>query len=183
MTWGSLSAPAVTHTAPHLPVHCLLFLFCLLFNESSPRAEGVSLLLNGKSFHKEQPKNVDYNERNWGVGVQYDFGLINEKWTSFVTASTLKDSFKRNSYYAGGGIMRRFPLPVLHDNLHFDAGLIGFVMVRKDHHNRKPFLGALPALSIGTEKMALNVTYVPEVQPKLAALWFIQLKLSAGLLR
>jgi len=77
--------------------------------------------------------------------------------------------------------MRRFSLAKIHDELHFDAGLIGFVMVRKDHHNRKPFLGALPAFSLGTEKLAVNISYIPEVEPKLAPLWFLQLKVSFGI--
>ncbi len=74
--------------------------------------------------------------------------------------------------------MRRFSLERLYKGLHFDAGLIGFVMMRKDHHNRKPFIGTLPAFSLGTDKIGINASYIPSVEPKLSPLWFLQLKIS-----
>lgn len=143
-------------------------------------AEGVSLILNGKSFHQDQPKKGNFNENNWGFGVQYDFRQHRENWTPYLTASGFKDSFKENSYYAGGGLMREFTLSSIHPDLYFGAGAVGFVMVRKDHHNRRPFLGALPAFTLGTKRFAINASNVPEVEPKLVPLWFIQLKIGLG---
>ena len=61
------------------------------------------------------------NEENWGLGLQYDYGLIND---------------------------------------------------------RQPFPGVLPAFSLGNRKMALNLTYIPKVHPKLIPLWFSQLKVA-----
>ncbi len=74
--------------------------------------------------------------------------------------------------------MRRFTLNKIHKELYFDTGLVGFVMTRKDHNNRRPFLGILPAFAFGTDKVALNISYVPKIEPKLIPLWFIQLKIS-----
>jgi len=156
----------------------LVLLILLLFTYDSANAKGFSLILNGKSFHKEQPKKIKYNEKNWGLGIQYDYALYNNRWVPYLTTSAFKDSFKRNSFYAGGGMMRRFSLAKLHEGLLFDAGLVGFIMTRKDLNNRKPFLGVLPAFSIGTEKIAINISYIPKVAPKLVPLWFVQLKLS-----
>ena len=153
-------------------------LLLLAFTGNSAKAEGLSLIINGKSFHKEQPKKGAFNEENWGLGLQYDYKLYNKHWIPYLTASGFKDSLKRNSYYAGGGILRRFSLDALQKGVYAGAGLVGFVMVRKDYNDRKPFLGALPAFTLGTDRVAINASYVPKVEPKLVPLWFIQLKLS-----
>jgi len=161
------------------PATLLILLAALFSIQNNAKAEGMSLLINGISFHKNAPQDGgEFNERNWGLGLQHDWGIIKKHWAPYFTISALKDSHKRNSFYAGGGALRRFPLDNIHEKLHFDAGLIGFMMTRKDHHNRKPFIGVLPALSLGTDKIAINATYIPEVEPKLSALWFFQLKVS-----
>ncbi|MCF6324255.1 MAG: hypothetical protein L3J89_08035 [Gammaproteobacteria bacterium] len=144
------------------------------------KADGYSLILNGKSIHERQPKKGSFNEKNWGLGLQYDYEIYKGHWQPYLTASIFKDSFEQNSFYAGGGVMRRFSLDDLYEDLHFSAGVVGFVMTRKDYYNRRPFLGALPAFALGTDKVALNISYVPKVEPKLVPLWFIQLKISFG---
>jgi len=161
----------------HVVFYALFTVLLILFNEAA-RADGYSLIVNGKSIHKEAPKKGSFNEKNWGFGLQYDYKLYNDRWQPYLTTSIFKDSYKRNSFYAGGGIMRRFSLSNLHDDLYFGAGAVAFVMTRKDHHDRRPFLGALPAFTIGTNKVAVNISYVPKVEPKLIPLWFIQLKVS-----
>lgn len=159
----------------------LLLVLCSIYN--SAQAEGGSLLINGISFHKTDPEEGgEFNEKNWGLGYQYDFPPYQRRWAPYFTLSALKDSHKRNSFYVGGGLMRHYSLTSLYSGLRFDAGLVGFMMVRKDHHNRKPFIGALPAFSLGTDKIAINASYIPKVEPKLSPLWFFQLKLSFSLL-
>ncbi|MBL1261122.1 MAG: hypothetical protein COB33_011380 [Thiotrichaceae bacterium] len=161
---------------------CVALLLAMLFLLASQAvtADGYSLILNGKSIHKEEPKKDSFNEKNWGFGLQYDYKIYQGHWQPYLTTSIFKDSFEENSFYAGGGVMRRFTLNKIHPSLNFDAGLVGFVMSRKDHNNRRPFLGVLPAFSFGTDKVALNISYVPKVEPKLIPLWFIQLKISFG---
>lgn len=88
-------------------------------------------------------------------------------------ASGFIDSNKNPSYYAGGGAMRRFQ----YNAVHFDLGAIGFLMTRKGYKNDHPFIGVLPAFSVGTEKISLNMTYIPKVEPKAVALWFFQIKI------
>jgi len=64
------------------------------------------------------------------------------------------------------------------DSAHVDVGAVGFLMVRKDFKNGDPFPGVLPVLSVGTKNVAVNITYVPKVEPKAVPLWFFQLKIS-----
>lgn len=131
----------------------------------------LHLVLNGKSIHME---NKNLNEKNWGLGVEY---LFEEKdnWIPMVAASGFKDSNKQMSYYFGGGAKRRFYLGNRKDGWHIDGGLFGFIMTRKDYKNNDPFIAALPFVSVGTEKVAVNVTYIPSVTPKHVALFYFQL--------
>lgn len=146
---------------------------------SNADADQLNLLLNGKARHVNVDPSESYNERNWGGGFQYDYGRRTSRWVPFITVSGFIDSYQNNSYYAGGGLLRRFTISRKLDNLHFDAGIVGFSMTRKDINDGQPFIGALPVFSIGTDKIALNITYVPDIDERLAELWFMQLKVSA----
>lgn len=140
--------------------------------------EELSLLVNGWSRHLDVPEGVHYNEGNYGLGLQYDFNRYREDWVPFVTVSGFKDSMYNMSYYAGGGIMRRFDIAPKLDNLYLDAGLVAFVMTRKNYQDGNPFLGILPVATFGTEHLAVNVAFIPKVQPKLIPLFFFQLKIQ-----
>ena len=137
----------------------------------------LNLLVNGWSRHISPPVGTNYNEHNWGAGLQYDFNRVEEHWVPFLTVSGFKDSEYNMSYYAGGGAMRRFDVAPALDNLHVGLGAVAFVMTRKNFKNNEPFVGALPAATIGTDHGALNITYVPKVHPKLIPVWFVQLKI------
>ena len=146
----------------------------LMLTSSLPLyAEGFSIVLNGASVHVNPSPSQNFNEENWGLGFQYDFAAINKRWIPFISASGFQDSLDNTSYYAGGGVMRRF---IKSDNLNIDAGLIGFMMTREDYKDNDPFPGILPVFSIGNEKIALNITYIPKVHPKIVPVWFFQLK-------
>src|SRR5215467_1568779 len=125
-------------------------------------ADDLSLLVNGKALHLGAPDDKHLNEKNWGLGLQYDWDLKDSKWIPFATASGFIDSNKNPSYYAGGGALRRFE----YGGVHADLGAIGFFMVRKDFKHDRPFPGVLPVLSIGAGRVALNTTYIPKVEPK-----------------
>ena len=153
-------------------------LFLLIIFSSSAFAENLSILVNGKSFHIDEPSYLDLNERNWGLGLQYDLDPVYEHWIPFLIASGFNDSNSNPSYMAGGGIVRRVDLSHFYDDLHFDAGVVGFMMTRKGTNGGDPFIGALPALSLGTDLLAVNFTYIPKLSPKHVALWFFQLKVS-----
>ena len=143
------------------------------------RADQLNLIINGKAIHLGVPSGITMNEENWGLGLQYDYALINDKWLPFSTFSGFIDSLKNPSYYVGGGLQRRYAVGRLHgETLNFDAGIIAFLMTREDFNNNQPFPGILPAFSFGIRKFAVNLTYIPKIQPKLIPLWFFQLKLA-----
>jgi hypothetical protein len=124
------------------------------------------------------PRSIEYNEDNWGAGIQYDFKSYDRKWVPFMSASGFIDSFENPSYYMGVGIVRRIHIGHTIDSKHVDTGLIGFLMTRKDYKDGNPFFGMLPALSFGSRRFAVNMTYIPKVDPKMVSLWFFQLKIS-----
>ncbi len=173
---GSLSARDTRQTVAIRWWHSVLLGMALVIVASSAWAGELSLLINGYTHHINPPEAYHYNERNWGGGFQYDYDRVYGSWVPFIAASGLRDSFRENSYYAGGGMQRRFEVSPSLDNLHVDLGLVAFVMTRKDIDNNHPFLGLLPAATIGTDHVSLNITYVPPVHPKLIPLWFFQLK-------
>jgi len=155
-----------------LPTLIFGVFFCL--SADTAAADELHLLVNGKAIHVNAPTGSHLNEKNWGLGFQYDGNVMNKKWIPFITASGFSDSNKNPSYYAGGGALRRFQ----GDTLHLDIGAIGFLMTRKNYKNDQPFFGVLPAFAVGTERVSVNMTYIPKVEPKMVALWFFQLKIK-----
>jgi hypothetical protein len=147
--------------------------FVSSFFSGNATASEMDLLVNGKAIHFNVPEGKHLNEKNWGLGFQYDGDLVNQKWVPFATVSGFIDSNKNPSYYAGGGMLRRFQ----GESLHFDIGAIGFVMTRKEYKNDQPFLGVLPAFSVGGKRVSVNMTYIPKVEPKAVPLVFFQLKI------
>lgn len=147
---------------------------------AAPAAAGnLSLLVNGKAIHLEEKPGVTYNERNWGAGLQYDFEPVADgRWVPFVTASGFSDSNENPSYYAGGGAMRRYAVGPDHWGAHAELGIVAFLMTRKNFHNGDPFFGALPVASVGTERVAINMTYIPKVDPKMVPILFFQVKVG-----
>jgi len=160
---------------------CTLAGIALFFSAASfGHAGELSLLVNGKAIHFNEPEGANWNEKNWGAGLHYEYAAVSGKWVPFLTASGFLDSNRNRSYYAGGGAMRRFPAGAASRDLHFDLGAVGFLMKRVDFKNDRPFLGVLPAVSLGAGPVALNVTYVPKVDPKSRPLVFFQLKITVG---
>lgn len=150
------------------------------FPGSTANAGEFNVLLNGKAVHLDEQPGVQYNEKNWGLGFQYDMPTEGEKWVPFLTGSGFKDSNKNMSYYAGGGYLYRHKFEWGKTPMHFDAGGVVFVMTRKGFKEGDPFLGVLPALSLGTGRMSVNMTYIPKVDPKMVPLLFFQLKITLG---
>ena len=186
MNKKSFNYPLTTtsNTQPRMSMfHVLMFsafAAALLFTCHGVQADQLHLLLNGKAKHVNPRPNTDYNERNWGGGFEFDYGRRTSLWVPFVTVSGFIDSMENPSYYAGGGLLRRYLMSRKLDDMHVDVGMVSFVMTRQDFYDGRPFLGALPVLSIGTNKLALNVTYIPALNEKMSRLWFMQLKVSSN---
>jgi len=163
-----------------LVVGVLLAAVAYLFCPVSGEAKGLNLLLNGKAVHLNKAPGAEYNERNWGGGLQYDFNPMQQHWIPFVAGSVFRDSKSNPSYYAGGGVARRFELFPQSADLHLDVGAVAFLMVREDFRKGRPFLGVLPIVSFGSERVSVNATYVPKVDPKMVPILFFQLKIKVA---
>lgn len=160
--------------SPTIYVIVLLGIVMLVAAARATHADEMHLLINGKAIHLDHQPGVDYNESNWGAGFQYDFTRSDSGWVPFITASEFSDSNSNPSYYAGGGWLKRYEFT----GAHADIGFIGFFMQREGFKNDKPFPGVLPAFSFGSERAAVNVTYIPRVDPKMVPIVFFQLKLK-----
>jgi hypothetical protein len=154
--------------------------FTALLASPVSHAEQLSLLINGKAVHLGKLDGVKFNEDNWGAGFQYDFDATADNWIPFVTASGFLDSNNNPSYYAGGGALKRFDLGSAGSGYHVDLGGVAFVMTRQEFNDEKPFFAVLPAMAIGTDQLAVNVSFVPKVDPKTVALFFFQIKVGLG---
>ena len=148
--------------------HWIIF---LLFTCSAAKADDLQLVVSGKSIHFGT--DTSFNESNWGLGFEYDFEQRNN-WIPLITGASFKDSLDNTSNYLGGGSKRRFLLGDDPEGMHVDAGVIAFLMTRHDYKNNDPFLGILPFLSIGNNRFAINLTYVPEIVPKMIAFLYFQ---------
>lgn len=153
-------------------------------------AQSTSLVLNGKAIHVNSSR--DWNEANWGLGIEHEFQSYS-RWVKVAMANGFLDSEENMSYMVGGGIKRRFRMPAVSKEFHVDVGAVGFLMSRKDVNNHAPFPGILPAMTVGTDRVALNVTYLPRAwadkatnigraDPTVSGIFFLQLKLDASLL-
>jgi len=152
-----------------LKVCVLVILSLISFNVA---ADEVYVVLNGKAIHQG---GGNYNEDNWGFGFEYDFKQ-DGKWVPFAAGSTFKDSNNQVSNYLGGGYKYRIPLDNTKDGRRVDFAAIAFFMTRRDYKDNAPFFGVLPFVAIGTSRVMLNVTYIPQVTPKTVSLFYFQLK-------
>jgi hypothetical protein len=164
-----------------------LALLSLVLSFSAAQAADWSVVLNGKSVHVDAAK--DWNESNWGLGVEREFDT-QSRWVKVALGNGFRDSQNEMSYMAGGGIKRRFRPSMRARDIYVDVGVIAFVMTRQDVDGNRPFPGLLPALTVGTRNVALNVTYLPgsladqathvsRVDPGIDGIFFLQLKLDA----
>jgi hypothetical protein len=151
-------------------------------------AEGTwGIVLNGHAVHVNAEKH--WNDDNWGLGFEKEFNS-SARWVGAAVANAFKDSMDNPSYMAGGTIKRRFRMSSNH--FYFDAGVVGFMMTRHNVNHNEPFPGALPTLTFGARRFAVNVTYMPGsavedvthaklLDPAISGVYFIQLKLDASL--
>lgn len=167
-------------------VSLLAFGFC-----GGVEAGQWDLVLNGKSIHVDGSR--DWNESNYGLGLEHEFNP-ESRWVKVALGNAFRDSDDEMSYMAGGGIKRRFGLPSGAARVHFDVGAVSFVMKRHDVNENAPFIGILPAFSVGTRNFAVNMTYLPgsvadrytrarRSDPSLDGIVFLQFKINTRLLR
>lgn len=162
-------------------------MLALLLVSTAAQATDWSVVFNGRSVHLDATE--DWNESNWGLGFEREFDG-DSRWVKVALGGGFRDSQDEMSYMAGGGVKRRFR-PRARE-LYVDVGLIAFAMTRRDVNRNEPFPGVLPALTIGSRQLAVNLTYMPasvsdritngrRIDPELDGILFLQLKLDAAL--
>lgn len=151
----------------------LLFLL-LIFVSSECVAGDFGIVINGRSHHFD--RDLDRNESNYGLGVEYELNG-KERWVRFAVANTFVDSMDNLSYMAGFGLKRRMRFGESR-TWYMDAGVVAFIMTREEYHGHRPFPGALPTLTLGRKRAALNLVYIPGFEPITEEALFLQLKLN-----
>ena len=145
------------------------------------------VVLNGRAIHVNAEH--EWNEDNWGIGVEKEFNTSG-RWVKVALANGFKDSLGEPSYMAGGGLKRRFRFNA--EDFYVDLGVVGFMMTREDVNNNQPFPGLLPAMTVGTRRIAVNFSYLPDSvvdrvtnahlkDPQMNGVLFIQLKFDSSL--
>jgi hypothetical protein len=145
------------------------------------------VVLNGRAIHVNAEH--EWNEDNWGIGVEKEFNTSG-RWVRVALANGFKDSLGEPSYMAGGGLKRRFRFNA--EDFYVDLGVVGFMMTREDVNNNQPFPGLLPAMTVGTRRIAVNFSYLPDSvvdrvtnahlkDPQMNGVLFIQLKFDSSL--
>ena len=129
---------------------------------SAPAAFGgeLSAVLNGRSVHLNATE--DWNENNFGFGVEYQFATAT-RWKTVLMANGFRDSSDEASFMAGGGLHRNLYASDVLQGLYIDAGLSAFFMSRRDIDGGRPFPGALPSLTLGNRFVGFNIAYLPRV--------------------
>ncbi len=148
-------------------------------------AGSLDVVINGKSHHVNSK--YDWNEDNLGLGLEYELDSAS-RWIRTINVNTFVDSLENQSYMAGAGLKRRLIDSDILGGLYFDAGLVAFLMSRKDIENHRPFPGILPVVTLGNRYAGINLTYLPKkavhdighanvVDPTIGGVLFLQVKL------
>ena len=144
----------------------------------------LDLVVNGRSYHVNSE--YDWNENNFGLGLEYQFDT-SSRWIWSINGNAFMDSRENMSYMAGGGLKRRLFQSEHPSGYYFDIGLNAFVMSRADFNDYLPFPGILPTVSFGMKNVGFNVSYVPEavvrdvaqakvLDPNVGGVFFLQFK-------
>ncbi|MGI9264735.1 MAG: hypothetical protein ACR2QU_07390 [Gammaproteobacteria bacterium] len=118
----------------------------------------LDLIVNGRSYHADS--DLDWNENNYGLGLEYQFDT-SSRWIWSTNANAFRDSLDNMSYMAGGGLRRRLFKSEHTAEFYLDVGLNAFLMSRADVNDHVPFPGVLPSLSLGMKQVGVNLAYLP----------------------
>jgi len=169
-----------------VPIHFILAVAIIALTPSPAFAGKFSAVVNGRSYHFNS--SYQWNENNYGFGVEHEF-TQRSAWRTVAMANGFRDSTNNMSYMAGAGLHRRIFETEKLAGFYIYAGLNAFLMTRDDVNGNKPFPGVLPSVSIGNDKVGLNLTYMPKkavedivnagiVDPTLSGILFLQVKVS-----
>ncbi len=149
----------------------LLLLALALLTNFPVSANDLQIIVSGKAIHMGSD---NQNENNYGLGLQYDFTRHHRRWIPTINMASFKDSNDNTSRYIGAGVKRRTKLSSGQQRFNFDFGVAALVMKRPEYNDDKPFLGALPFISMSNDWGGINATYVPSLEQDMAAFWYFQ---------
>ena len=200
LSWDSVPEALIhgrrLHGMPFAPLNgmnksniVVLFIitFLVILPASPANANGrFNAIISGKSYHFNST--YHWNEKNVGLGIEYEL-FSTSMWRTTLMANAFRDSTNNMSYMAGGGLHRRLFHTDRLSGLSIYAGLNAFAMTRDDVENSRPFPGILPSLTIGNDKLGLNLTYLPRkaveattnssvVDPTISGILFVQLTIG-----
>ena len=168
----------------HIRTLICISVIVLSASAGTAAAGQLDLIVNGRSHHVNS--DYDWNENNYGLGFEYQYDS-SSRWLWSVNGNAFLDSQNNISYMAGGGLKRRLLQSEHPAGFYLDAGLIVFIMARADIYDYLPFPGILPAVSFGTKRVGVNLTYLPKaavrdfaqakvVDPNIGGVFFLQFK-------
>jgi hypothetical protein len=171
------------------PILLCVVAFLVVFPASSAFAGTFNAVINGKSYHFNSE--YDWNENNLGLGIEHEFAS-KSKWRTIVMANGFRDSTDNMSYMVGAGLHRRLVESEKLSGFYISAGLNAFIMTRDDVDDSNPFPGILPSVTIGNDKVGINLTYLPKaavektthskfIDPGISGILFLQFKVSMDL--
>ena len=111
--------------------------------------------INGLSKHLNT--DVEYNEKNYGLGITREKERQKQRIIDILTAGTYQNSFGNQTTYAGAGIAKRFG-----QKYYADLGVVGGAMT--GYEDSISPMAALYA-AFGKEDLAkLRLMYAPETE-------------------
>lgn len=153
----------------------LVLLLLLISTVSGTAIAGeLRFIISGKAKHSG---GQNLNEDISGWGFEYNFDNRGN-WIPLVTGASFLDSNYQASSYFGAGSKRRFLLGSDSSGFRIDVGALAFTMKRYDYNNNSPFIAALPFISFGNPRFAINMTYVPKLGPNFIAFSYYQVSLK-----
>lgn len=160
-----------TVLSPETHLKSVLFFISLALLAHFPvEANDLQVIISGRAIHEGSN---NQNENNYGLGLQYDV-TTNPRWIPTINLASFKDSSDNTSRYIGAGLKRRFRFHSGKQRLNFDLGGAALVMKRPDYNDDRPFLGALPFVSLSNDWGGVNATYVPSLEEGMMAFWYFQ---------
>ena len=139
-----------------------------------------SIVINGLSKHFDtEPyyKEKGLNERNWGIGIQYDLPKRKDNFFHYtLNAGEYRDSERKTAVYAGAGA-----LVELYKNQYgyLRAGIELAAFHSPSYNNSNFFIAPLPVLNIGNNSISINLSVIPRVKKYSdSGVAFLQLKIG-----
>lgn len=116
-----------------------------------------------------------YNEKNLGLGLIYEFDQT-KRFIPYVSIGQYRDSYDSNAYYMSSGASRRHMISRKLDNLHFEYGGAITLIQSQSYLGGKPVLTFMPVLTLATDSVGINLSYVPKINDETTHVFFLQLK-------